>query len=71
MPNVITPCYGLAEATLAVAIWPRRTPLRLDASGKFLSVGRPCRGVSVRIVQDGRRRCRPGPKGRSASGARA
>jgi acyl-CoA synthetase (AMP-forming)/AMP-acid ligase II len=52
--NVITPCYGLAEATLAVAIWPRATPLRLDASGKFLSVGQPCRGVSVRIVQDER-----------------
>jgi fatty-acyl-CoA synthase len=51
-PNVITPCYGLAEATLAVAIWPRHTPLRVDASGKFLSVGRPCRGVSVRIVQE-------------------
>ena len=49
-PNVITPCYGLAEATLAVAIWPRKTPLRLDSSGRFLSVGRPCRGVSVRIM---------------------
>jgi acyl-CoA synthetase (AMP-forming)/AMP-acid ligase II len=52
--NVITPCYGLAEATLAVAIWPRKTPLRLDRSGKFLSVGRPCRGVSIRIMQDDR-----------------
>ena len=51
-PNLITPCYGLAEATLAVAIWPRKTPLRLDASGKFLSVGPPCRGVSVRIVDE-------------------
>jgi acyl-CoA synthetase (AMP-forming)/AMP-acid ligase II len=50
LDNVITPCYGLAEATLAVAIWPRRTPLRLDSSGKWLSVGRPCRGVSVRIM---------------------
>ena len=48
--GVIAPCYGLAEATLAVAIWPRGTPLRLDASGRYLSVGRPCRGVSVRIV---------------------
>src|SRR5574341_2436886 len=28
--NLITPCYGLADATLAVAIWPRRTPLRPD-----------------------------------------
>jgi acyl-CoA synthetase (AMP-forming)/AMP-acid ligase II len=50
--NIVTPCYGLAEATLAVAIWPRGTPLRLDPSGRFLSVGRPCRGVSVRIMQD-------------------
>ena len=50
--NLITPCYGLAEATLAVAIWPRRTPLRPDPSGKFLSVGQPCRGVSVRIVDE-------------------
>jgi acyl-CoA synthetase (AMP-forming)/AMP-acid ligase II len=52
LDNVITPCYGLAEATLAVAIWPRKTPLLLDVSGKFLSVGRPCRGVSVRILGD-------------------
>jgi acyl-CoA synthetase (AMP-forming)/AMP-acid ligase II len=50
IPNVITPCYGLAEATLAVAIWPRKTPPRLDSSGRFLSVGQPCRGVSVRIM---------------------
>jgi acyl-CoA synthetase (AMP-forming)/AMP-acid ligase II len=48
--NVVAPCYGLAEATLAVAIWPRGRPLRRDASGRYLSVGRPCRGVSVRIV---------------------
>jgi acyl-CoA synthetase (AMP-forming)/AMP-acid ligase II len=47
--HVITPCYGLAEATLAVAIWPRATPLRFDPSGRFVSVGRPCRSVSVSI----------------------
>jgi acyl-CoA synthetase (AMP-forming)/AMP-acid ligase II len=60
--NLITPCYGLAEATLAVAIWPRRTPLRLDSSGKFLSVGRPCRGVRVRIM-DGEEVVKPGVEG--------
>jgi acyl-CoA synthetase (AMP-forming)/AMP-acid ligase II len=49
LANVIAPCYGLAEATLAVSIWPRATPLRLDRSGRLASVGRPCRGVSVRI----------------------
>src|SRR6266853_2468131 len=57
--NLITPCYGLAEATLAVAIWPRQTPLRLDSSGKFLSVGQPCRGVRVRIM-DGPDEGKPG-----------
>ena len=62
LQNVITPCYGLAEATLAVAIWPRFTPLRLDSSGKFLSVGHACRGVSVRIMQDDRV-LRPGKEG--------
>jgi acyl-CoA synthetase (AMP-forming)/AMP-acid ligase II len=50
LKRVISPCYGLAEATLAVAIWPRGVPLRLDASGRFLSMGQPCRGVSVRIL---------------------
>ena len=50
LKRVISPCYGLAEATLAVAIWPRGVPLRLDPSGRFLSVGQPCRGVSVRIL---------------------
>jgi fatty-acyl-CoA synthase len=48
--NVIAPCYGLAEATLAVAVWPRSTAVRVDPTGRFVSVGRPCRGVSVRIV---------------------
>jgi acyl-CoA synthetase (AMP-forming)/AMP-acid ligase II len=48
--NLITPCYGLAEATLAVAIWPRKIPLRFDSSGRFPSVGRPCRGVAVRVM---------------------
>ena len=50
LKNVILPCYGLAEATLAVALWPRATPRRIDPSGRFLSVGRPCPGVSVRIM---------------------
>src|SRR5215813_2882608 len=49
--RIISPCYGLAEATLAVAIWPRAVPLRLDPSGRFLSVGQPCPGVSLRISE--------------------
>jgi acyl-CoA synthetase (AMP-forming)/AMP-acid ligase II len=48
--DVIAPCYGLAEATLAVTVHPRATPVRVDPTGRFVSVGVPCRGVSVRIV---------------------
>ena len=51
LKNVVCPCYGLAEATLAVAIWPRHTPLRTDVSGRFVSVGQPCRGVDVRVME--------------------
>lgn len=50
LKNVIAPCYGLAEATLAVAIWPRGVPLRFDRTGRWISVGRPCPRVSVRIA---------------------
>ena len=50
LKNIIAPCYGLAEATLAVAVHPVNTPIRLDPSGRFVSSGVPCRGVSVRIV---------------------
>ena len=50
LDRVISPCYGLAEATLAVAIWPRAVPLRFDPSGRFLSVGQPCPGVAVRVL---------------------
>jgi acyl-CoA synthetase (AMP-forming)/AMP-acid ligase II len=50
LKRIVSPCYGLAEATLAVAIWPRELALRADPSGRFPSVGRPCRGVSLRIV---------------------
>jgi acyl-CoA synthetase (AMP-forming)/AMP-acid ligase II len=52
LKNILAPCYGLAEATLAVSIWPRGEPVRLDPSGRHLSVGRPCTGVSV-AIRDG------------------
>ena len=60
--DVVSPCYGLAEATLAVAIWPRKTPRRLDGSRRFFSVGRPCPGVSVRIM-DGAQEVKPDVEG--------
>jgi len=60
LERVICPCYGLAEATLAVAIWPRNTPLRLDPSKRFVSVGQPCRGISLRIVEATTTDDRPG-----------
>jgi len=50
LKNIILPCYGLAEATLAVALWPRNTPLRVDPTGRFVSSGRPCPDVEVCIM---------------------
>jgi acyl-CoA synthetase (AMP-forming)/AMP-acid ligase II len=49
VPQVITPCYGLAEATLAVSIWPFGAPRKLDPTGRVVSVGPPCPGVGVEI----------------------
>jgi acyl-CoA synthetase (AMP-forming)/AMP-acid ligase II len=50
LDQVIAPCYGLAEATLAVTVHPIGVPIHLDPSQRFVSSGVPCRGVSVRIV---------------------
>src|SRR5256712_3227942 len=50
LKHIIAPCYGLAEATLAVAIWPIGMPVRTDPTGRFVAVGRPCRGVAVQIA---------------------
>jgi acyl-CoA synthetase (AMP-forming)/AMP-acid ligase II len=62
--DVFAPAYGLAEATLAVAVWPHGQPVRVDPSGRFVSVGRPCRGVRVEIAgPDGAGRARPGEIG--------
>ncbi len=62
LKSIVAPCYGLAEATLAVSIWPRGEPIRVDPSGRYLSVGRPCKGVSVRIA-DGDADLPPGREG--------
>lgn len=51
LKDVVVPGYGLAEATLGVAISPRGEPIRLDPSGRFISVGQPCPGISVRIME--------------------
>jgi fatty-acyl-CoA synthase len=62
--NIFAPAYGLAEATLAVAVWPHGQPVRADPTGSFVSVGPPCRGVRVEIATpDGAGRARPGEVG--------
>jgi acyl-CoA synthetase (AMP-forming)/AMP-acid ligase II len=48
--DIFAPAYGLAEATLAVAVWPHGQPVRVDPTGHFVSVGRPCQGVRVEIA---------------------
>jgi fatty-acyl-CoA synthase len=47
-----------------VAVWPHGQPVRADPTGRFVSVGRPCRGVRVEIAgPDGAGRARPGEVG--------
>jgi acyl-CoA synthetase (AMP-forming)/AMP-acid ligase II len=51
--NVITPAYGLAEATVGVTAWTPGTPIRVDERG-FVALGRGFPGVRLRIAgEDG------------------
>jgi acyl-CoA synthetase (AMP-forming)/AMP-acid ligase II len=52
LENVMLPAYGLAEATLAVALGDLRAPIRVDRSGRFVGVGRPIPGVEVGIWEE-------------------
>jgi len=62
--DIFSPAYGLAEATLAVAVWPHGRPLRTDPTGRFVSVGPPCRGVRAEIAAfNGTGRARSGAVG--------
>jgi len=52
LENVMLPAYGLAEATLAVALGDLGAPIRADRSGRFVGVGRPIPGVEVGIWEE-------------------
>jgi len=49
--GVVHPGYGLAEATLGVAVVRPGDPLRVDQAGN-VACGRPLKNVSVRIADD-------------------
>lgn len=53
LENVVLPAYGLAEATLAVALGDQGAPLRVDPTGRWVGVGRAIPGVEIAIWQDG------------------
>jgi Acyl-CoA synthetases (AMP-forming)/AMP-acid ligases II len=53
-PGVISPTYGLAEATLAVSANPAGAPYRVVEVGRhrLVSCGRPLPGISVSLTGD-------------------
>jgi acyl-CoA synthetase (AMP-forming)/AMP-acid ligase II len=57
--DVMLPAYGLAEATLAVALGDLGAPLRVDPSGRFVGVGRPIPGVRVGLWDEDLERLLP------------
>jgi acyl-CoA synthetase (AMP-forming)/AMP-acid ligase II len=62
-PGVVQPGYGLAEATLGVALVRPGQPRRVDAAGT-VSCGRTLGGVDVRITDEEGRPQRAGEPGR-------
>ena len=52
LQNVMSPAYGLAEATVGVSMWPPNTPTKSDEHG-HVSIGRPFPGVDMAIVENG------------------
>ena len=52
LKNVICPGYGLAEATLAVAIWEPGQEVKGDSQRNTASVGKPLPGIEIKIVRD-------------------
>jgi fatty-acyl-CoA synthase len=77
-PGVVTPCYGLAEATLAATMAPfgrklilaqpapqqnGKRPKRGHTNSKMVSVGPPMQSMEVRVVDDNGRTARQGRVG--------
>jgi acyl-CoA synthetase (AMP-forming)/AMP-acid ligase II len=58
----VRPAYGLAEATLGVAVVAPGQPIRLDEAGR-VSCGRALPGTTLRIVDEAGRDCGPGVAG--------
>lgn len=62
-PEALTPCYGLAEATLLVSAAKVGAPPRVDEAGR-VCCGRPPSGVELRIVDPERHTpCAEGEEG--------
>jgi acyl-CoA synthetase (AMP-forming)/AMP-acid ligase II len=59
LTSVMTPAYGLSEATVGVTTWPVGRPIKSDHRG-FVSAGYPFPDVTIKIREDSRAANREG-----------
>jgi acyl-CoA synthetase (AMP-forming)/AMP-acid ligase II len=62
LKHVMTPAYGLAEATLGVTAWPCGRQVKVDPQG-MVSVGRPFPDIFLRIGKSSGSEAAPGERG--------
>ena len=62
LKRVMTPAYGLAEATLGVSTWSCDRPVKVDSRG-VVSVGKPFPDISLRIEKPDGLQAAPGKSG--------
>lgn len=65
LENVVSPAYGLAEATVGVSMWPSNQKVKVDRQG-LVSVGQPFPEIQLKILDKDNRPLPTGTTGQIA-----